>query len=187
MKAKVSNPVKPRQWKLLTVQQLNAIDALIMGATDEEAAKASNSARQTVWGWRTLHVPFQIELQRRRADLYRSQCEKLRSLVAKAVSNIEQAIVDGDVRLSVELLRIVGIYGDAAMNHVSTDAGLQMAVNNPAYVLSQVIEQWLRYEAIPKTESETLNSLLQLPSPQYQQREAELRLELEREFLEPID
>lgn len=57
----VAKPDKSRQ---LSVQQLNAVELLILGKSDREVAEQVGVTRQTVSGWR-LHDPFfQAELNR---------------------------------------------------------------------------------------------------------------------------
>jgi hypothetical protein len=57
---------KPDKTGHLTVAQENAIDALVLGKSDREAAEVAGVARQTVTGWRLHHPYFQAELNRRR-------------------------------------------------------------------------------------------------------------------------
>jgi hypothetical protein len=121
MKAQSSKSVNSRhsrRWKPLSVEQENAIDRLILGDTDEEAGAAVGACRQTLWTWRNTHPVFKAELQQRRANLYGAACERLRSLVSKAVENIAGAIEEGNVPMSVELLKIIGVHGNGTMNAV---------------------------------------------------------------------
>jgi hypothetical protein len=58
------------------------------------------------------------ELERRRAEVWRPAQERLRSLLHKAVENIGQAVEDGDLKASIEVLKAVGMYGDGTMNAI---------------------------------------------------------------------
>jgi hypothetical protein len=129
MKASLSKSVNSRHWKPLSIEQENCIDPLILGDSDEEAGTNVGVSRQTVWTWRNTHPYFRICLERRRGDLYRTSCERLRSLVSRAIQNIAGAIEEGSVPLGVELLKIVGIHGDDG--GVKKVAGLQVARDDP--------------------------------------------------------
>lgn len=101
---------KPTNFKPLTIEQENAIDSLITGATDAETAARVGVARTTISDWR--HNPlFLATLEQRRAELWRAPQEKLRSLAMKAVENLAAAIESGDLKASVELLKCIGLYG----------------------------------------------------------------------------
>jgi hypothetical protein len=90
-------PQKPTfKPKPLSVTQLNAIDALVFGKTDQETADLVGVSRETVWGWRHEHPVFMACLQERRAEVWRVPQERLRSLMAKAVENIAGLVETGD-------------------------------------------------------------------------------------------
>jgi transposase len=50
----------------LSVEQENAIDLLVMGVTDREAAQKAGIARETISRWRNDNPYFLAELNRRR-------------------------------------------------------------------------------------------------------------------------
>ena len=106
---------KPDKTGQLTVQQENAIDLLILGQSDREAAEAVGVARQTVTGWRNENPDFVAELNRRRQEVWGSQVEQLRQLVAKAVQVLAEDLEDDDKalrqRAAIHILRAVGLYG----------------------------------------------------------------------------
>jgi hypothetical protein len=174
MKAQASKSVNSCHWKPLSIEQQNCIDRLLLGDTDEEAGKAVGSARQTVWGWRNTHPVFKAELQQRRASLYGAACERLRSLVSKAVANIAGAIEEGNVPMSVELLKIIGLHGNGTMNAVH---GL-----DPESNFTKIVERRLADEKIPGHLDDLLIKLDD--NPRKAQREAEIRAELAAEYLE---
>ena len=101
--------------KRLSVKQQNAIDLLITGRSDRETAKAIGVARQTVTEWRNHDYEFMAAVNRKRIDVWGSQTERLRSLVAKAVDVLESNLESNDERISqaaaVHILRCVGLYG----------------------------------------------------------------------------
>ncbi|MFM8323090.1 MAG: hypothetical protein ACKOC5_19440 [Chloroflexota bacterium] len=110
----------------LSIEQQNAIDLLITGKSDRETAEAVGVARQTVTTWRTSNAAFIVELNRRRADLWNSQAERLRVLVAEAVD----VLVD-DMRQAEDLKR-----RQTAAIHILRAVGLYGAVPPPGEVLS---------------------------------------------------
>jgi hypothetical protein len=114
--ATMSNMAKQDKTRQLNVEQLNAIDLLIQGKTDRETAEAVGVSRQTVTDWRNNNPTFIAELNRRREEIWGSQVDKLRSLVAEAVKVLEEDMKNTeDLRLrqsaAVYVLRSVGLYG----------------------------------------------------------------------------
>ena len=72
----------------LTVKQQNAIDRLVAGDTDEQAAQAAGVHRVTVSNWR-LHDPaFQAALNARRQEVWGASADRLRSLVPRAIDTL---------------------------------------------------------------------------------------------------
>lgn len=105
---------KGRQEQELSGRQLNAVEALVSGATDSEAAALANVSRQTVNAWK-LHNPwFQAEVNRRRAELWGTSRDRLRSMLPAALDRIERELTDegGDWRAALKLLDLVGLDGD---------------------------------------------------------------------------
>jgi hypothetical protein len=95
----------------LTVQQANAIDLLVTGCSDREAAEAVGVTRSTVTRWRLYHPAFQAELNAQRAALWGAAKEKLRSLIPEAVDVIANAIRDpandDRAKLALDLIKSV--------------------------------------------------------------------------------
>jgi len=111
--AEVAKIGKSRQ---LTIEQENAIDLLLQGKSDREVAEAVGVSRQTVTEWRNRNALFVAELNRRRQEVWGGQTERLRQLVAQAVSVLEEDLQQNqDRRLrqaaAVHILRAVGLYG----------------------------------------------------------------------------
>jgi hypothetical protein len=95
----------------LTIVQLNAVDLLVTGATDQEAADAVGVTRQTVCGWRNAHPYFMAELNRRRAELWGATVDQLRSLLPRAVVVLAEELEGGTDRAGVamSILRLGGV------------------------------------------------------------------------------
>ena len=101
---------KSRQVQELSIEQQNAIDILIQGASDREAAELCGVARQTVNTWRNQNTAFIAALNQRRLDVWNSQTDKLRALVSAAVDVLKADLASEDARLrqaaAVRCLRV---------------------------------------------------------------------------------
>jgi hypothetical protein len=108
-----TKPDKPRRptFRPLSIEQLTAIDVLVMGKPDAEAAEAAGVTRPTVTDWRNHHPVFIAMLNARRSALWAEAHERLRALVGKAIENLETAVQEGKIPLSIEVIKIVGLYG----------------------------------------------------------------------------
>ena len=95
----------------LNHRQLAAIDALIAGATDEEAAAAAGVHRVTVNKWKN-HNPFVVaELCVRREALFGASVEKLRALLPRAIDRLEREIDSGPdgLKAALALVKLSGL------------------------------------------------------------------------------
>lgn len=97
----------------LTIEQLNAIDMLITGQSDQAVADAVGVSRPTVTSWRLYDPYFQAELNRRRKEVWGAATDRLRSLLPKAFDTLEKAIDEGSYRAALELIRLAGLDGVA--------------------------------------------------------------------------
>jgi hypothetical protein len=152
--------------KPLTPAQENAVDLLILGKTDTEVAAAVGVDRTTIWTWRTTHPLFMATLEQRRQDLFRVPIERLRGLAAQAVENIEDAINNGNVKWSFELLKATGLYG-ALLPEGETD---------PDKLLEQQVLKVLAKEKIPGHLDDLLIQLDENPLKRQRQAEIEAGL-----------
>ena len=110
----------------LSIEQLNAIDLLIQGKTDFVVGEAVGVARQTVCNWRNQNAAFIAELNTRRKDIWQSQEDKLRSLVAEAVDVLADELRCEDAKARSDaakfLIRASGFYGQSIEPVGNTDA-----------------------------------------------------------------
>jgi hypothetical protein len=153
-------PIKP-----LTIEQENAIDLLILGQSDRDVAATVGVDRTTVWSWRAHHPLFGAELNRRRADLFRAAQHRLLALVAKAIDNVAAAVEAGDAKMSIELLKAVGVYG----------APVPAGEEDPEVILESWVDEALAREGLEETVSPLMELLDQPPNPAYVARRVELR------------
>ena len=87
----------------LTIEQLNAIDLLVTGMSDQEVADKVGVNRVTVTSWRLYDPYFQAELNKRRKEIWGASIDKMRNLIPKALETVENAIKQGDVKTALEL------------------------------------------------------------------------------------
>ena len=135
---------KPRDTNL-SVEQLNAIDILVQGKTDQETALAVGVARETVTRWRNDNPHFAAELNKQRKLIWGTNQDRLRSLTTKAVDTIETALEAGDSKAAVEVLKAVGLYGQITPPSGPVDAEL---------VLWEKAKEWALAELKKKGPSE---------------------------------
>src|SRR5919108_5375055 len=62
-----------------TAAQQRAVELLVAGRSDREAAEALGVSRVTVTRWRLYDPCFQVELNRRRDELWAAAADRLRS------------------------------------------------------------------------------------------------------------
>lgn len=101
----------PGEAPELTAPQLNAVDALIAGATDAEAAQAASVVRATVNVWKRHNPAFMAAMNARREELWSSSRERLRSLLPAALDRLESEIADpdsaGGLRAALKLIETI--------------------------------------------------------------------------------
>src|SRR5215510_188843 len=97
-------------FKPLTPAQETALTLYLAGQSDTHVAQAVGVTRQTCWEWGRQHPVFMAELERRRAEVWRQPQERLRSLLSRAVENLAAAVEEGDLKISIEVLKGVGMY-----------------------------------------------------------------------------
>lgn len=95
----------------LTVEQQNAVDLLVTGATDREVADAVGVNRVTVTRWRNHDPHFQAELNRSRKEIWASSTDRLRGLLPRALDRLESELDEGPngCKVALALLDITGL------------------------------------------------------------------------------
>ena len=93
----------------LSVEQLNAIDLLVTGKTDQEVADLVGVSRSTVTGWRLYNPTFAAELNKRRKEVWGAAGDRLRTLLLKAFDVVEDALNAGDIKAALEFLKVAGV------------------------------------------------------------------------------
>ena len=108
----------------LSMEQMNAIDILVQGRTDQETAETVGVARETVTRWRNDNPHFTAELNRQRRLIWGDSHDRLRALASKAVDVLETSLGDGDSRVALEVLKAIGLYGQVQPPSGPEDAEL---------------------------------------------------------------
>jgi hypothetical protein len=161
--------------KPLSIEMENAIDLLIQGRSDKETAEAIGCHRTTVQQWRTIHVVFMTELERRRAEIWRAPQERLRLLLSKAVENLAAAVEEGDLKASIEVLKAVGMYGQGSMNAIGEQ--------DPEKLIAAQAEAQAKREGI--SEDPTHDMLIDMTkNPAYRRRIDEVKAALAAEYFD---
>ena len=122
----------------MSVEQLNAIDILVQGKTDQETALAVGVARETVTRWRNDNPHFAAELNKQRRLIWAASHDRLRSLAGKAVDTLEAALDSGDSRIAVEVMKAVGLYGQVPPPSGPVDAELVMWEKAKEWALAEL-------------------------------------------------
>ncbi|MQF69060.1 hypothetical protein FIM12_01800 [SAR202 cluster bacterium AD-804-J14_MRT_500m] len=123
----------------LTVTQLNAIDVLAQGKTDQETATVVGVSRESVSRWKNHNPNFIAELNKQRRLIWGASHDRLRSLLPKAIDTLETALERGDSKVAMELLKAAGIYGQIKPPSGSTD---------PEMVLWEEAIEWAKTELL---------------------------------------
>ncbi len=97
----------------LTIEQLNAIDLLVTGKSDQAVADTVGVSRPTVTSWRLYDAYFQAELNRRRKEVWSASVDRMRALLPKAFDVIERAIDEGSYQAALALIKLAGLDGVA--------------------------------------------------------------------------
>lgn len=160
--------------KPLSIQQQNAIDLLILGRSDQEVAEVVGVNRTTMWEWRTAHPIFMATLERQRVEVWRQPQERLRSLLNKAVENLAAAVEAGDLKISLDVLKAVGLYGDGSMRVIGEQ--------DPEKLIRQQAEAQVDREGVPKNTFAAMAEHLE--TAPYRTRLAEVEAELRRGYLD---
>ena len=89
-------------------RQSIAIDALVSGATQQEAAEKAGVQRSTVTAWCNKNIVFIAEWNRRRKQRLAAAGERLHEVTVAALDAVAESINDGDTAAAQTFIRIVG-------------------------------------------------------------------------------
>lgn len=122
----------------LTIEQQNAIDVLVQGATDQEAADVAGVHRVTVTKWRNYDPFFQAELNRRRQAVWGAAVDRLRSLLPRALDTLEEELQSGQHRwrVALDVLRLSGL--DRGGNKKDTIGSYLVGQTDPDAIVDSI-------------------------------------------------
>lgn len=86
-------------------QQSRAIDLLLQGSSQTEAAAEVGVARETLNRWTRYHPGFKAAWNSRREAINKAHADRLRVLRLAALEIIEEAIEQGDAKLALDFWR----------------------------------------------------------------------------------
>jgi len=108
---------KNQPKEALSIEQLNAVDLLVLGKPDREVAEAVGVHRCTIWEWRTKNPYFVAELNKRRKEVFGRCVDKLRNLLPRALETLENELANPDckdrAKIAFEVVRLAGLGADA--------------------------------------------------------------------------
>ena len=151
----------------LTPEQLNAIDCLIQGKSDQETADLIGKDRVTVWRWKSRVPFFMATLEARRQEQFGQASQRLRNLLEKALDNVARAIEAGDIKASFEVIRATGLHGFAPPT----------GDTNVEVIAQRLMLEILAREHIPQS---TYDLIDVGKNPRYEERQQEILAELSR-------
>lgn len=93
----------------LNDKQLQAIDLILIGNTDDWVAKYVGVNRSTVNQWKNHNPYFKAELNRRRKEVWGATLDRIRHLAFKALDTAEVAIEQGDKKFTLEFIKMLGL------------------------------------------------------------------------------
>ena len=107
----MTDPTEPDQIRPPEVsdRQSIAIDALVSGASQREAAEKAGVQRTTVTAWCNKNIVFIAEWNRRRKQRLAAAGERLHEVTVAALDAVAESINDGDTAAALTFIRIVGV------------------------------------------------------------------------------
>jgi DNA-binding XRE family transcriptional regulator len=85
-------------YKTLSAKQQKALNELLSGKTDEEAANIAGVSRKTVNTWKNEDPFFQAEFNRRKLEVWEDFLNELNLTTGYSMATIREAIKNGDVK-----------------------------------------------------------------------------------------
>ena len=107
----MGDPTEPDQIRPpeVTDRQSIAIDALVSGATQQEAAEKARVQRTTVAEWCNHNIPFMAERNRRRRDRLEAAGEQLQETLCAALEHLGERVREGDTGAAMAIVKAVGV------------------------------------------------------------------------------
>ena len=101
-----SDQIRPPE---VSDRQSIAIDALVSGATQREAAEKARVQRTTVTEWCNHNIAFKAERNQRRQDRLEAAGEQLQETLCAALVHLGEKVREGDTGAAVTIVKAVGV------------------------------------------------------------------------------
>jgi len=107
----MNDPTESDQFRPpeVTDRQSIAIDALISGTTQKEAAEKAGVQRTTVTAWCNHNFPFIAERNQRRQDRLEAAGEQLQETLCAALEHLGERVREGDTGAAMAIVKAVGV------------------------------------------------------------------------------
>ena len=118
-----SDQIRPPE---ISDRQSIAIDALVSGALQWEAAEKAGVQRTTVTAWCNHNIAFKAERNQRRQDRVEAAGEQLQETLCAALVLLGEKVREGDTGAAVTIVKAVGVAHllDAARPGPTTPMGV---------------------------------------------------------------
>ena len=101
-----SDQIRPPE---ISDRQSIAIDALVSGALQREAAEKAGVQRTTVTAWCNHNIAFKAERNQRRQDRVEAAGEQLQETLCAALVLLGEKVREGDTGAAVTIVKTVGV------------------------------------------------------------------------------
>ena len=101
-----SDQIRPPE---ISDKQSIAIDALVSGALQWEAAEKAGVQRTTVTAWCNHNIAFKAERNQRRQDRVEAAGEQLQETLCAALVHLGEKVREGDTGAAVTIVKAVGV------------------------------------------------------------------------------
>ena len=101
-----SDQIRPPE---VSDRQSIAIDALVSGAPQQEAAEKAGVQRTTVTAWCNHNIAFKAERNQRRQDRLEAAGEQLQGTLCAALVHLGEKVREGDTGAAVTIVKAVGV------------------------------------------------------------------------------
>jgi hypothetical protein len=143
--AKSDHETAQKNDSKVTPSQLLAIDVLLAGGTDSEAAKAASVTRETVCRWRHSDADFIATLNRERLAVSEATADSLRRASLKAIAALSGILSEEDRSLQIKAASIllaqrcdVQAPGDTDAEEIRTKWSEDRGRRSQRHLLSQI-------------------------------------------------
>jgi hypothetical protein len=131
MKKQTERNGQPRRE--LSEQQRAAVELLVAGKTDKEAAQTLNLPGDSVAKWRMHDPVFQATLNACRAEAWRAGIDRLRSMVPQALDALADELARPDnperCKIALDILRLAKLSDIAPQGPEEPETIVRLAVN----------------------------------------------------------